>query len=72
MSDLNGSSGFGSVRRLLRDSINFEIVRDGDQFPAIVSRHIEPSSDMLGCRILVMNWTSGGLKGNSFGILTYN
>lgn len=71
MSDLNGSSGFGSVKRLQRDTINFDIVKEGDQLPAIVSRHILPSSDILGCKIFVINFTSGGLKGNSFGNFNY-
>lgn len=48
MSDLKGSSGLGSVKRLLNDSINFEIVKEGDQLPAIVSRQILPSSAMFG------------------------
>lgn len=72
ISDLKGSSGFGSVKRLQRDIINFDIVKDGDQFPAIVSRHILPSSAILGWRILVKNLTSGGLNGNSFGKFNYN
>lgn len=70
MSDLKGSFGFGSVKRLLKDNINFEIVKEGDQLPAIVSRQMLPSSDILGCKIFVKNFISGGLKGNSKGIFS--
>ena len=72
MSDRKGSSGFGSVKRLLKDNISFDIVKEGDQFPAIVSKQIDPSSDIFGCKIFVINWTSGGLNGNSFGSFTCN